>query len=196
VRHLPDGSELRTYDLQSMKPLTAAIWLGNAARFAVAGASDVVLLESNPSLRDALEKLPGSGDIQAMVFDENHQQLLTTGSDDLVLAWSVGRPRIVTPYQAVVNIDPQLRGRSVLALSQGGTKVATAGNDGQVLVYDTTTKEVVQRFKAGSQIDAAAYSADGKRLVSVRPTVTSNCGIRQTAPHPLRERDCHLCRKL
>jgi WD40 repeat protein len=169
VRHIPDGAEQRSYDLRSMKPLTAAIWLGNGTRFAVAGASDLVLLESDSSLRDALERLPDSGDIQAMVFDENHQQLLTTGDDDRVLAWNVGSLRIVTPYQALINVDPLLRGRSVLALSPGGTQVAAAGNDGQILLYDTTTKSVVQRFKAGAQIDAAAFSANGKMLVSVRP---------------------------
>src|SRR5258707_14278150 len=42
-------------------------------------------------------------------------------------------------------------------------------NHGQILVYDINKKKVVQRFNAGFQVDDAAYSADEKWLVSVRP---------------------------
>jgi len=116
-----------------------------------------------------LEKPLSSGDIQALVFDAVHGQILTTGNDDRVLAWSLGQPRTVTPFEPVPSTDPSLRGRSVLALTPRGSRVALAGNDGQILVYDINKKKVVQRFNAGFQVDDAAYSADEKWLVSVRP---------------------------
>lgn len=129
-------------------------------------------------LEDPTYQLPGFGiEATSVAFSRDGRTVLTASRDGLARTWDA-RTGKETPSGGNCEVPPM--GPDCLALrtygaqglwltdaaySPDGQRIATSGQKGSVVVWDTATAEQVSRAPdAGGPVDDVAYSPDGRLL--------------------------------
>jgi len=133
-------------------------------RMAAVGDYHLVRIWSMPD-GQLLHRMIGHEDwVRVAAFRPDGKVLATSGDDRQILFWDVetGRPQARVQQGQVIY---------TLAFSSDGTRLAAAGFDDKVEVYDAQKHKVMFELVApGGRIEAVSFSPDGKQLAAAGRT--------------------------
>jgi WD40 repeat protein/tRNA A-37 threonylcarbamoyl transferase component Bud32 len=145
---------------------------GSGARIAVGLSNDGRILATGSSLWDAAsgKPLPGlsgdRGNVTALAFPPSSTSVLALGgADGTVQLWDV------TAKSRLSMVDAHAGGITALAFSSDGARIASAGRDQKVMLWEVVAKPSQlrrsQAFEGHTDVvSSVAFSPDGKELVS------------------------------
>lgn len=134
------------------------------------GRSRVWDLEAGAPVGKELE-LAEEEEVQIVTFSRDRQRMAATGFyDPRVRIWDVSRGRLIREIDAhsdVVQSIHEPEDLVHLLFAPGGDAVLTTSTYGAIRLWDLSTGRLVREFRGpGSEIAAAAFSADGRWLAT------------------------------
>lgn len=158
------GKEVRAFAEGPVPPLTAAALSADGKWAVTASFRDRTLRLWDAETGDLVRGLPDSGVaiIAGLAFGAGGKTVMSLSADGSIRRWDTATGAALGPPEG------QLRGGQQLALSRDGKWLATAGNDGVVVVWDAATAKERRRIAAcsGRFGMEVALSADGKLLAT------------------------------
>jgi WD40 repeat protein/DNA-binding SARP family transcriptional activator len=138
---------------------TAVAASSDGARFVTPRAPGRVTVWRARDLRPVGELRGPTGPINSLVLGHDGRLVAATGDGRTTVVWDVATGRIVR------RLGPAGKGgASGVALSPDDSRVATAGADGTLRIYDLRTGELVGHADARGSLQDVDFSSDGRRL--------------------------------
>ncbi len=150
--------------------VSSVAWRGDGNQIASGDQAHTIRLWKGSFEPDGVIESPSPA-VLGLAYLPNNQQLVSAGSDGLARLWQlpVAEPR---------KIDVKAPA-AVFSLSQDGTKLATAGNDKILRIWNLADGKLVKEIPApDQQIAAAALRADGSQAaLALANKVVRICGV-------------------
>lgn len=162
LRRIPDGSILHSFSALSDNHAVGARFSPDGKYVLVTtGTNSICLLHSNTG-KLAAPPLIHDGDIAALSFSDDSQQLALSTTDQLITIWKPFEPER-TVIQLTVKTPP-----THLQFYRDGSRLYTGDNRGDVRILDTATGEIVAetRAHASSIIGLRLYPSQ-RRIITI-----------------------------
>jgi RNA polymerase sigma factor (sigma-70 family) len=137
---------------------TAVAFSPDGKRLAIGDATGTIQLMDYPTGRFMGRHFRGKGAVTALAYLPSGAKVAAVNGGKAVRLLDLTTNKEVMAFKAKETIR-------ALALGAKGKRVATAGADGTVILWDSSGKEE-RRFSAGGAVRALAFSPDGERLVT------------------------------
>jgi WD40 repeat protein len=151
------GKELFRLETPGFRPNSLAI--ARRGDFLFAGSESGVIRRWNLKRKTAADPVPPRLPVRCLLFDRE-RNLFATGSETQILIWNVSQAeprRSLGPHPGACWLSPSLDGK----------KVAAAGFDGKVRVWDVASEREVLELEHGTgPVYTIAFSPDGTLLAS------------------------------
>jgi WD40 repeat protein len=160
---------------------TVLAWSGDGRRLATSAALERTIQVWDPATGDKLLTLAGHAqEIRALAWSRDGKRLASAGDDGALKVWDVAAGKEIlsrrfAPPRGVLSDSSRPRGEALLAWSADGVRLAAAGGDGAVTVWDVVSgKEVVALYGPRVPVSSVAWSPDDRRLASTGGDGTLN----------------------
>ena len=149
------SNDLNRYSDSEGNTLSSDQAIQNAA---VAGASNMgtQLVSQENAAKKALQTFYSDFAGVSIAFSPDGSKLATGGSDYTVRVWDVANGN---------ELQTQVVGGGVYAISSDGSKLATSSND-TIRIWDVATGKELQTLVIGSSAISGAFSSDGSKLAT------------------------------
>jgi WD40 repeat protein len=109
--------------------------------------------------------------LRALAWAPDGKRLASAGEDATVKVWDPATGELIGSFEYVFEaapgrIPPKPRDAGLLAWGHDGRRLAMAGEDNAVRIWDTTTGEKVTYYGHSASVSSVAWSPNGKRLAT------------------------------
>ncbi len=145
------------------RPVVTCVAMQPGGDLVAVGGDDHLLRIWSIRSGELLHTLPGHRDwIRAVLFVPGTNQIVTAGNDRLLLRWTITPERIA--HQQIAQHDQAI---ASLAISPDGRRLAAAGFEPRMCLYDVETGEHLTRLVCPCRdMRAVCFSPDGRLLAA------------------------------
>ncbi len=163
------GGEVRIWDATSGKPLFVLPTEHGVRSVAWSPKGDIIAAGTygkavhffDPQAGTELGQMPLEANVEGVLFSPDEQRLITSFNSGSIIVWKLPQ---ATPLH---NFHLAHKGGVWgLAQSLDGKRLASAGADGYVRIYDLENLKVLHELKHPAATNGVAFTPDGTKLVS------------------------------
>ncbi len=142
-------------------PVTAIGTDGKGTRILSGDANGLLVLWNNRG--DFIGRLNGHAQsIRAAALSPDGSKAISVAEDKRLIVWDLSRMKEAMTFREHVGNGP-----TALAVENGGTRFASVGKDGFLVLYALTPKpKVVRKIESGVPLDSVAFSPDASLIAT------------------------------
>lgn len=152
------GKEL--FVLPTERGVRSVAW-SPSGKILAAGTYGLALYFFNTQTGEEIAKMPLEGHVEVVLFSPDERRFITSFNGGSIIVWELESGRAVHNFHLA-----HKGGVWGLAQSRDGKRLASAGQDAHVRIYDLERFEILHAIKHPEGTNGLAFTADGTRLLT------------------------------